>query len=406
MYAYNATGFAERSVNITSTQGIYLTFDLTAPAISSVANTTENTTINISFETDDLANSTIEWGIVILNNTIANSTLAREHSASLTGLAANTTYFWNITACNNQGYCTEEGYSAQTDANPETIPPAITLLYPANSSLMSNDTTWTFINITTDENATCKHSTNSSFNYSSGTIFDSTGETAHSANYSVGQDNTYSLYYKCNDSLGNINTESLHHSFSVNETLDTQAPSITILVPANGSLLSNETTSVTLTISTDEAAICRYSASEAFLFAAGTLFSTTGGALHTASYTVSEGNSYNIYYKCNDSLANINTASEHHYFYVNATPPDEEGPLISGIGEESITGDSATIEWTTDEPATSRVKYGIASGLYTNSNYSGVLTASHSIELSSLEENTMYYYVVNSSDALGNPSES
>ncbi len=79
-------------------------------------------------------------------------------------------------------------------------------------------TTWAWINISTDEYAVCRYNlTNSGFNYATqGTDFTNTGGTAHSFNYSgLVNNQTYTLYYKCNDSVGNINPTSVVHVFSV-----------------------------------------------------------------------------------------------------------------------------------------------------------------------------------------------
>lgn len=406
-YAYNTTGFTQRSVNITATTDIVLTFDLTEPVIGSLANSTDNTTINISFSTDDLANSTVEWGVSQsnLSNSSYSPAFARQHLHTLGGLFANTTYYFNITCCNDQGYCQESGHNATTEANPELVPPVIAVLYPANASTLSNDTAWTFINISTNENATCHYSQNSSFSLP-GTAFGYTGAKEHYANFSVSQNTTYGLYYKCNDSLGNINNASMHHSFSINATPDLQPPQITVVWPANGSYLSNDTTTANISVTTDEAAVCRYSTNSSAAFANQTNLTVTGQTAHTMPYPVSEGNAYNIYYWCNDTHGNINSAPAHHYFYVNATPPDTSGPVISSMLVHSITNSSAVVVWSTDEPATSRVKYGTSPGNYTQSSYSATLSTSHSRTLTGLSENTTYYFVVNSTDALGNPSES
>lgn len=67
-------------------------------------------------------------------------------------------------------------------------------------------------------------------------------------------------------------------------------------------------------------------------------------------------------------------------FRVDVTPP-----TISGITESSVDKDSATIEWNTDEPATSKVKYKENSATTWNSQTGGGnLVSSHSIDLAGL----------------------
>ncbi len=45
----------------------------------------------------------------------------------------------------------------------------------------------------------------------------------------------------------------------------------------------------------------------------------------------------------------------------NGTDPDNRAPIISNISVNNITDNSAMISWTTDEPATGYVDYGIGS---------------------------------------------
>ena len=86
-------------------------------------------------------------------------------------------------------------------------------------------------------------------------------------------------------------------------------------------------------------------------------------------------------------------------------PDDTTPPVISNEAATNITGSSATITWTTDEPANSTVDYGpddnygsIASGL--------TLVTSHSITLTGLAATTTYHYKVTSKDGAGNLASS
>jgi len=125
------------------------------------------------------------------------------------------TYNWYIN-------CTAGSVTNQSEIREITIdtPPDITIVNPQNNTNLSAGTTWTWINISTDENAVCRYNlTNSTFDYSDGINFTNTGGQNHSFNYSGLQDGqTYTLYYKCNDSAGNINPTSVMHVFSVKST--------------------------------------------------------------------------------------------------------------------------------------------------------------------------------------------
>ena len=63
---------------------------------------------------------------------------------------------------------------------------------------------------------------------------------------------------------------------------------------------------------------------------------------------------------------------------------------------------TATVTWTTDEPATSRVDYGTSAGSLTSFVSDGTLTTSHSVELTGLSPDTTYHFRVTSTDAVPN----
>ena len=84
------------------------------------------------------------------------------------------------------------------------------------------------------------------------------------------------------------------------------------------------------------------------------------------------------------------------------TTPDRTAPVISDITAMDITETTATITWTTDEPATSRVEYGLTDSYGSSSGKDNTLVTTHSIALSGLAAGTTYHYRVESADASGN----
>lgn len=86
---------------------------------------------------------------------------------------------------------------------------------------------------------------------------------------------------------------------------------------------------------------------------------------------------------------------------VDVTPP-----AISGVTATGSSSTSATVTWTTNEAATSRVDFGTtATNLNLNATVAGSST-SHSVPLTGLTPNTTYYYRVTSADAAGNSATS
>ncbi len=90
---------------------------------------------------------------------------------------------------------------------------------------------------------------------------------------------------------------------------------------------------------------------------------------------------------------------------LQTTPPDTAPPAISSVAATPGV-DSATVTWTTDEPANSQVKYGTAADSLTSSASNPDLVTSHSVKLTGLASNTTYYYTVASTDGGGNTSTS
>jgi len=80
---------------------------------------------------------------------------------------------------------------------------------------------------------------------------------------------------------------------------------------------------------------------------------------------------------------------------------DLNAPIISNIYVSSITSSGAIITWTTNEAANSTFYYGTDTAT-TSSSTSAILTTSHSISLSGLSSNTLYYFNASSCDAFEN----
>jgi phosphodiesterase/alkaline phosphatase D-like protein len=103
-----------------------------------------------------------------------------------------------------------------------------------------------------------------------------------------------------------------------------------------------------------------------------------------------------------DALGNVATSSDATFTtgVADTTPPN-----ITSIAS-STSAITATITWTTNEIANSKVSYGMSPGTYTQSTSSASLVTSHSIGLTGLSPSTLYYYVVVSADGSGNTSTS
>ncbi len=85
---------------------------------------------------------------------------------------------------------------------------------------------------------------------------------------------------------------------------------------------------------------------------------------------------------------------------------DVTPPVITGVSSSALTHNTATISWTTDEPADNQVEYGLTTAYGSSTPLDSTLVTSHNQILSGLAANTLYYYRVRSKGASGNSSVS
>jgi phosphodiesterase/alkaline phosphatase D-like protein len=85
---------------------------------------------------------------------------------------------------------------------------------------------------------------------------------------------------------------------------------------------------------------------------------------------------------------------------------DKQPPVISGVVATEITATSASIIWTTNEPATSEVEYGTLRTFGSNTPEDATLVTEHGVSLTGLIPNTRYYYRVISKDDSENEARS
>lgn len=87
-----------------------------------------------------------------------------------------------------------------------------------------------------------------------------------------------------------------------------------------------------------------------------------------------------------------------------AGPADTAAPLLSNI-VAAPGATHATVSWTTDEPASSRVDYGLTAS-YGSFKAGAAFVTSHAVQLTGLARETLYHFKVTSTDVAGFVSES
>ncbi|HET6455837.1 MAG TPA: family 10 glycosylhydrolase, partial [Armatimonadota bacterium] len=107
-------------------------------------------------------------------------------------------------------------------------------------------------------------------------------------------------------------------------------------------------------------------------------------------------------YPDSQTTANVAIGSVTGNMYVRnlvlgGTPP----PTISNVQASNIGTNSATITWTTDQAATSKVDYGLTTSYGSSTPLDSNLVTSHSMSLGGLAPSTLYHYRVTSSNTNG-----
>lgn len=178
------------------------------------------------------------------------------------------------------------------------------------------------------------------------------------------------------------------------------------LAGAPSGTLPSYTTAVTLTLSTNEAATCRYAIAPGVAYASMTnTFSLTDGLNHVQYIAgLVDEQTYTYYVRCRDVANSVNTDDYVISFYIFSS--DTVPPIISNTQAIDLTPYSARITWETDEPATSQVEHGGNSAYGTLSPLSPTRVISHSIVLVGLNPATTYHFRVRSQDVAYNETVS
>ena len=92
--------------------------------------------------------------------------------------------------------------------------------------------------------------------------------------------------------------------------------------------------------------------------------------------------------------------------FTTLSAADTTAPVISSPNSSGITVSGATITWTTDEAATTQVKYGLTTDCDLATTEVTSLATSHSVDLAGLKSGKTYHYRVISRDAAGNEAVS
>lgn len=386
------------------------------PEISNieVSDLTDSSSV-ISWDTDMNATSKVYFGTstpldLEIAETISDNARVREHSMSLSDLEANTTYYFVVESSLNAEQSNKDKHAsssvemsfttlAEADVEDTTAP----VLSDFNVSDITVD--GAVVNWETNEDASSKVYFGTEANLDLEVAMTASVEgfvSDHSVSLAdLEADTTYYVVVESADEAGNVSI-SAEQSFKTLAEEDTSAPVI-----AEVSIASLNSTSATISWETNEDSTSRvYFGTEASLDleVAASVSSDENVTSHSIVLAdLGAGTTYYFVIESEDAFGNSARSSEASFITLSETV-DGSAPVISDVIISDITSDRATINWLTDEAANSKVYYGTGSVDFANALQVSAedMVKDHALVLSELEANTTYWFVIESSDEVGN----
>ncbi|MCL4872569.1 PKD domain-containing protein [bacterium] len=126
---------------------------------------------------------------------------------------------------------------------------------------------------------------------------------------------------------------------------------------------------------------------------------------HTLSLAgLQPGTAYN--YRVISSDGSGNRTVSGNFKFTTSPAPDTAPPVVSNLLVKDVTSSSALATWTTDEPATTQVDFGLSGAFTSSTPLDSSLKTVHSVLLEGLQSYTAYSYRAVSTDASGNTAVS
>lgn len=121
------------------------------------------------------------------------------------------------------------------------------------------------------------------------------------------------------------------------------------------------------------------------------------------------GTTYYFIVEAKDKAGNTSTSTQSSFTTKSAsTPVDLAAPIISAKST-AVSSTTITVNWTTNEPSTSKVYYSTTTPINTSLSYfvlNASLVTSHSIKIEGLSSSTLYHLLIESKDSATNTATS
>lgn len=207
---------------------------------------------------------------------------------------------------------------------------------------------------------------------------------ATTVSYSNVAPGTHMFIARATDAAGNTDLLGASHAFTV------VAPIETFITATNPTALITNNTAMTISFTASQPA-------------SGFMCSLDGAPLASCTSAISfvelfDG-PHNFVVRAIDQYGTMDTIGDSHSWIVDTVPPSPSSPPTLTIGVNTI-----LVTWTTNEPATSHLEWGIGGTANINrvTPDDGVYSTNHSVLLSGLTSNTLYSLRVAGHDQAGN----
>ena len=373
---------------------VFKTLDIILPEIYNIKNSTPTgTSVLITWNTDEPSNSTVEYGFdESYGFEKSDDTLVTLHSIELTELNSDVLYHFSVKSTDDSDNSNQSvDYTFLT----------LDILKPVITKIENSTPVGRSVTITWKTNEPCDSLVKYGLDDNYGeTVYDSKFTNSHSIILTDLESETL-YHFSVNSTDDDLNSnQSVDHTFAtLKDTGDTEPPENPIFSPANSEKVNDKKPTITITF-TEEVII-----TEAKLNGIDILDDLESSDYiiftYTPSVDLSEGDN-TISVKAKDLNDNEMSASATSTFTIEIIPIDETSPVITAVSETGISQNSTYITWTTDEPSTGQIEYGITDSYGNTTDKDTNPVISHNISITNLEPNTTYHYRMISIDEFGN----
>ncbi len=359
-----------------------------APVISSVDTSNLTTSsATVSWATDQLASSQVEYGSTTAygNVTTLDSTLANQHSQTISGLSPGTVYHYRVHSSNASGV---ESVSPDGTFTTVAAAPVISDVTAGNITATAAAVSWT-----TDQPASGQVDYGTTTAYGTSSALNTALSTSHSQALGPLVQGTVYHYRVRSKNAAGIEAISPDATFT---TATMPAPLITGITAGNIT-----TNSAVVSWQTDQPADGEVLFGTTTAYGSSTTYNPALANNHSQQLSgLAMGTLYHYQIRSANSAGSM-ALSPDATFTTTTVPP-----VISAVSAGNITQTGATIAWTTDQASTSQVDYGTTTAYGASTALSGAMVTAHSQALLNLAAGTVYHYRVRSRNAWGNLSVS